>query len=386
MLRMGGRVPGMRHGRRHPAAGHQGMLAQFVPAVRGSSTSPITPRAPTPTSRPQRNSPAPAAVATDHDVPHSGVRGGCTADRRRADGRLRAGEHVRRRKTRRSSDSRFQESAARRGRRPRFRAPPTDSGSRGVDDDTAIVAAFIAQRLKLTGNPTHAAEAARDKHQQRQRSRCRRSDPTVRAAPADGRFRGDRQDYPVSVRVEATQVIGVAGRHSGGQSAGIHQGARPTPSDSGPTGGCRLWRAGVALSGRGVHPVTRSHSRGLSSIAGLHVLAIFDKPDPLDGPFFERQSMSRPSTVPGRTASVHQRLRRTRRPRARHHRGPGARRAALQRERTVADRARRAPDRRSLFSRAAVRGSEGLARGDHPAHALGWRFLLCNASDRRPAS
>jgi len=29
----------------------------------------------------------------------------------------------------------------------------------GVDDDTAIVAAFIAQRLKLTGNPTHAAEA-----------------------------------------------------------------------------------------------------------------------------------------------------------------------------------------------------------------------------------
>ena len=38
----------------------------------------------------------------------------------------------------------------------------------GVDDDTAIVAAFIAERLKLKGNPTHAAEAARDKHRQRQ--------------------------------------------------------------------------------------------------------------------------------------------------------------------------------------------------------------------------
>src|SRR6266478_1310082 len=38
----------------------------------------------------------------------------------------------------------------------------------GVDDDTAIVAASIARRLKLKGNPTPAAEAARDKHQQRE--------------------------------------------------------------------------------------------------------------------------------------------------------------------------------------------------------------------------
>ena len=37
----------------------------------------------------------------------------------------------------------------------------------GVDDDTAIVAAWIAERLKLKGNSTHAAEAARDKHRQR---------------------------------------------------------------------------------------------------------------------------------------------------------------------------------------------------------------------------
>src|SRR5260370_806210 len=37
-----------------------------------------------------------------------------------------------------------------------------------VDDDTAVVAAAIAQELGLRGNPSAAAAAARDKHQQRQ--------------------------------------------------------------------------------------------------------------------------------------------------------------------------------------------------------------------------
>src|SRR5260221_13874974 len=37
-----------------------------------------------------------------------------------------------------------------------------------VDDDTAVVAAAVAQELGLRGNPVAAARAARDKHQQRQ--------------------------------------------------------------------------------------------------------------------------------------------------------------------------------------------------------------------------
>src|SRR6266576_3621933 len=37
-----------------------------------------------------------------------------------------------------------------------------------VDDDTAVVAAAIAEALGLRGNPVAAAAAARDKHQQRQ--------------------------------------------------------------------------------------------------------------------------------------------------------------------------------------------------------------------------
>src|SRR5947209_19324776 len=37
-----------------------------------------------------------------------------------------------------------------------------------VDDDTAVVAAAIAEELGLRGNPVAAARAARDKHRQRQ--------------------------------------------------------------------------------------------------------------------------------------------------------------------------------------------------------------------------
>src|SRR2546422_10815106 len=37
-----------------------------------------------------------------------------------------------------------------------------------VDDDTAVVAAAIAEQLGLRGNPVAAARAARDKHQQPQ--------------------------------------------------------------------------------------------------------------------------------------------------------------------------------------------------------------------------
>src|SRR6266571_6877951 len=41
------------------------------------------------------------------------------------------------------------------------------AGVVGVDDDTAVVAAAIAGRLELTGNPVPVALAARDKHMQR---------------------------------------------------------------------------------------------------------------------------------------------------------------------------------------------------------------------------
>src|SRR2546427_3036743 len=49
----------------------------------------------------------------------------------------------------------------------RFAQQHPIAGVVGVDDDTAVVAAAIAARLQLKGNPVPAALAARDKHLQR---------------------------------------------------------------------------------------------------------------------------------------------------------------------------------------------------------------------------
>src|SRR5205807_2007727 len=84
-----------------------------------------------------------------------------------------------------------------------------------VDDDTAVVAAAIAEALGLRGNPVAAAAAARDKHQQRQ-----------------------------------------------------------------------------LLAGRGV-AVPRFE------LLAIQVLALFDTPDPLDGPFFEETIYVTPSRLAG---------------------------------------------------------------------------------------
>ena len=87
----------------------------------------------------------------------------------------------------------------------------------------------------------------------------------------------------------------------------------------------------------------------------LHVLAIFDKPDPLDGPFFEETIYLTPS----RTSDVDQRgivdgrRRRGGRDRARARSDP--RRVPRQRRRCVRARSRGAADRRTVRAGTAFR-------------------------------
>src|SRR2546430_6890233 len=61
------------------------------------------------------------------------------------------------------------------------------AGVIGVDDDGAVVAAAIAERLALKGNPPAAALAARDKHLQRRGvARPRGPGPRVELHKLDG--------------------------------------------------------------------------------------------------------------------------------------------------------------------------------------------------------
>ncbi len=161
----------------------------------------------------------------------------------------------------------------------------------GVDDDTAIVAAVIAQRLGLKGNPVHAMQAARDKHQQREL--------LARAGVPIPRFmlRGLNEEpaeiaravtYPCVVkplRLSASRGVIRADNVQGFMKA--QNRLRSIVREPEATFLIEEFIPGyeVALEGLVVN-------------RRMHVLAIFDKPDPLDGPFFEETIYITPSQVP----------------------------------------------------------------------------------------
>ncbi|MDQ2980380.1 MAG: ATP-grasp domain-containing protein [Acidobacteriota bacterium] len=173
----------------------------------------------------------------------------------------------------------------------------------GVDDDTAVAAAAIARALGPPHNPVPAAAAARHKGQMRDRLSAagvpvprhrvfRRADGSESAA-ASVRYpcvlkptflaasRGViRADDPAAFAV-AWQRIGVilddpeVARRGGGAAGEI------LVEDFVPG-------REVALE-------------GLLTAGALRVLALFDKPDPLDGPFFEETIYVTPSRLPEAT-------------------------------------------------------------------------------------
>lgn len=155
----------------------------------------------------------------------------------------------------------------------------------GVDDDTAVLAAAINEAL---GRPTHspaAAERARDKHQQR--TACAAAGVLVpafvlhalaAAATPDVRYpcvvkplrlaasRGViRADDPAALAAALARVQRILGTSSD----------QVLIEDFVP--GVEVALEGLLVGGR------------------LNVLALFDKPDPLDGPFFEESIYITPS-------------------------------------------------------------------------------------------
>ena len=180
-----------------------------------------------------------------------------------------------------------------------FSADHPIQGVVGVDDDTAIVAAAIAERLKLKGNPVHAAEAARDKHAQRRRLaeagvpipkfalHALSEDPhqvarsvaypcvlkPLRLSASRGVIRADGPDSFVKAHARLKAILAAPDAASCGEPARQYLVEEFIPGYE------------VALEGLLVN-------------RRLHVLALFDKPDPLDGPFFEETIYVTPSQVP----------------------------------------------------------------------------------------
>jgi biotin carboxylase len=169
----------------------------------------------------------------------------------------------------------------------------------GVDDLTTTVAAAIAERLGLRASPLAAVTAARNKHAMRQ---CLAAAGVPvprfrRIALSEDPFRAARGvSFPCVLKPLALSASrGVIRANTVDQFvAAFHRIAAILRGD------------GVAVTGEAARyllaeqfvPGLEVALEGLIMSGTFHTLALFDKPDPLDGPFFEETIYVTPSRLP----------------------------------------------------------------------------------------
>jgi biotin carboxylase len=169
----------------------------------------------------------------------------------------------------------------------------------GVDDLTAVAAAAIAERLGLRASAVAAVAAARDKYQMRQ---CLAAAgvpiPRFRRIPlGDDPFLAARGvEFPCVLKPLALSASrGVIRANTVDQFIAAFRRIMAL-----------LARADVAVSGDAARfllaeeyiPGVEVAVEGLLMGGTLHMLALFDKPDPLEGPFFEETIYVTPSRLP----------------------------------------------------------------------------------------
>jgi biotin carboxylase len=170
----------------------------------------------------------------------------------------------------------------------------------GVDDDTAVVAAAVAERLRLRGNSTSAAVAARDKHRQRELL-AEAGVPIPRFAlhtlDEDPHALAERIGYPSVLKpLRLSASRGVIRADDPGSFLSAHARLKSILAACGEPASQFLVEEFI--------PGYEVALEGLLVNRRLHVLALFDKPDPLDGPFFEETIYVTPSRVPAGTQAA----------------------------------------------------------------------------------
>jgi biotin carboxylase len=169
----------------------------------------------------------------------------------------------------------------------------------GVDDLTTVAAAAIAERLGLRSNAVAAVTAARDKYQMRQ---CLAAAGLPiprfrRIALKDDPFQAARGvAFPCVLKPLALSASrGVIRANNVDQFiAAIRRIAALLQRDDVAAGG----DAAQYLLAEEYIPGVEVALEGLLMGGTLHTLALFDKPDPLEGPFFEETIYVTPSRLP----------------------------------------------------------------------------------------
>ena len=174
------------------------------------------------------------------------------------------------------------------------------SGVVAVDDATAVIAAAIATRLKLKGNPVHAAIAASDKYLQRELL-AKAGVPVprfmLRNLEEDPATIANAITFPCVLKpVRLSASRGVIRADNVQSFVAAHGRLRAILAEPDTAAACGD-RARQYLIEEFI-PGYEVALEGLVVNRRLHVFAIFDKPDPLDGPFFEETIYVTPSRVP----------------------------------------------------------------------------------------
>jgi len=166
----------------------------------------------------------------------------------------------------------------------------------GVDDETTLIAALASQALGLPGNAPDAIRVTANKH--RFRTRLANSGLAVPrfflvpvgddpAPAARGSF------YPAVLKPLALSASrGVIRADDPDQFAAAFRRIRAILKDAGSTGD-----AGRHILVEDYIPGAEVALEGLLVAGALTVLALFDKPDPLEGPYFEETIYVTPSRL-----------------------------------------------------------------------------------------
>jgi biotin carboxylase len=168
-----------------------------------------------------------------------------------------------------------------------------------VDDVTTVTAATVAGALGLKANPVAAVQAARNKLEMRERlAKAAVRQPPFAAFAIDDDPRGvaGRVRYPCVLKpLILSASRGVIRADDPAQFAAAW--ARIRAILGAPEVQALGEGAGQILV-EGFVPGVEVALEGLLDAGRLHTLALFDKPDPLDGPFFEETIYVTPSRLP----------------------------------------------------------------------------------------
>lgn len=170
----------------------------------------------------------------------------------------------------------------------------------GVDDDTTIVATLAAKELSLPHNTIESAYATRNKHQLRKTlAEAGLRSPWFKLYSINENLEkiANRMNYPCVLKpLSLSASRGVIRANNPTEFAdafhrvvAILQSSHEEDEHQGNT---------VHLLVEGFIPGTEVALEGILVQGELKVLAIFDKPDPLDGPFFEETLYITPSRLP----------------------------------------------------------------------------------------